>query len=86
MGSSSGTTSTCATSTLVSKVNLIILISQYIMKHDFSKDFEELYKAASSSCLGTAIGQGKITHFVLKSFLKIVVHLNIGTKHSKPER
>lgn len=85
MGSSSGTTSTCATSTLVSKVNLIILISQYIMKHDFSEDFEELYKAASS-CLGTAIGQGKITHFVLKSFLKIVVHLNIGTKHSKPER
>lgn len=56
------------------------------MKHDFSKDFEELYKAAASSCLGTAIGQGKITHFVLKSFIKIVVHLNIGTKHNKPER
>lgn len=86
MGSSSGTTSTCRTFILVSKVNFVILISQCIMKHDFNKDFEELYKAVSSSCLRTAIGKRKIIPSVLKSFLKIFVHLNIGTKHNKPER
>lgn len=44
MGSSSGTTSTCRTSTLVSKVNLIILISQYIVKNYFNKDLENLLR------------------------------------------
>lgn len=51
----------------------------------FHKDFEEDYEAAAS-CLRTAFGQIKINLVVLKSFLKIIVHLNIGTKHSKTER
>lgn len=78
-GSSSGTTSTWGTSTLVTKVNLVIFISKHIMKHNFSKDFEEQYEAASS-CLRTVFAQRKINFVVLKSFLKIIVHLNTGKK------
>lgn len=72
-------------STLVTKVNLTILISKCIMKHNFNKDFEEQYEAAASF-LRTGFGQGKIKLAVLKIFPQIIVHLNIGTKNSKTER
>lgn len=77
--------SSWGTYTLVTKVNLNILISKCIMKHNFSKDFKEQYEAAVSF-LRTGLGQGKINLVVLKIFPQITVHLNKGTKNSKTER